>query len=131
MEYCPWYSSFLLEIISENQTDTDLTYKWCSWLLSLLLKHLQTDFFHLFCFYFFHSFKEGVYHHGTIMRTEITCKKILLWKPIEFGMAMKYIATRHKQKTEIFLVTRPPTCWKPDSCFWFVRKDKKRIKANL
>ena len=27
--------------------------------------------------------------------------------------------------------TRPPTCWKPDSCFWFVRKAKKRVKANL
>ena len=23
-----------------------------------------------------------------------------------------------------FLVTRPPSCWKPDSCFWFVRKNK-------
>ena len=44
---------------------------------------------------------------------------------IEFGMALKQRATRYKQKTEIFLVTRPPTC------FWFIRKDKKRIKANL
>ena len=26
-------------------------------------------------------------------------------------------ATRYKQKTEIFLITRPPTCWKFDSCF--------------
>ena len=40
-------------------------------------------------------------------------------------------STRYEQKTEIFLVTRPPTCWKPDSCFWFARKDKNRIKANL
>ena len=54
-------------------------------------------------------------HHGTIIRTGITCKKI-----------------RHGfEKTEIFLVTRPSTCCKPDSCFWFVRKDKKKIKENL
>ena len=32
--------------------------------------------------------------------------------------------THYKQKTEIFIVTRPPACWKPDPCFWFVRKDK-------
>ena len=29
------------------------------------------------------------------------------------------------------IVTRPPTCWKPGSCFWFVRKEKKRTKENL
>ena len=40
-------------------------------------------------------------------------------------------ATRYKQKTEIFLITRPPNSCKYDSCFWFVRKDKERIKANL
>ena len=39
--------------------------------------------------------------------------------------------TCYKQKPEIFLVTRPSTCWKPGSCFWFVRKDKKKVKANL
>ena len=39
--------------------------------------------------------------------------------------------TRYKQKTEIFRVTRPPTCWKDDSCFRFLRKDKIGIKANL
>ena len=33
-------------------------------------------------------------NHGTIIQTGITCKKI-------------------------FLVTRPLTCWKRDSCFWF------------
>ena len=46
-------------------------------------------------------------------------------------MALKESATRYKQKTEILLVTRPPTCGKPHSCFWFVRNDKKKLKANL
>ena len=32
---------------------------------------------------------------------------------------------------EIFLVTRPPNCWKFDSCFWFLRKEKKGIKSKL
>ena len=39
--------------------------------------------------------------------------------------------TRYKQKTEFFLVTRPPTCWKFDSCFWFVRKEKKDDKSGF
>ena len=69
-------------------------------------------------------------YHGTIIRTEITCKEIPLQVSIEFGMALKQSATRYKQKTEIFLITRLPTCWKPDSWFW-LRKGKKRIKANL
>ena len=30
------------------------------------------------------------------------------------------------KKTEMLLVTKLPTCWKPDSCFWFVGKDKKK-----
>ena len=34
-------------------------------------------------------------------------------------------------KKQIFLITRPPTCWKPGTCFWFVWKDKRRITANL
>ena len=46
-------------------------------------------------------------------------------------MSLKQSATRYKQKTEIFLAIRPPTYWKPDSCFWVIRKGKKRIKANL
>ena len=37
----------------------------------------------------------------------------------------------NNKKPEIFLVTRPSTCWEPDSCFWFVRKDKNSIKANF
>ena len=45
-------------------------------------------------------------YHGAIIRTGITCKKIPLTKSIEFGMALKYSATRFKQKAEIFLVTR-------------------------
>ena len=49
-------------------------------------------------------------NHGTIIRTAISCGKIPLQKSIEFGMVLKYSATRYKQKTEIFLVTRPPTC---------------------
>ena len=28
-------------------------------------------------------------------------------------------------KKQIFLITRPPTCWKLDSSFWFLRKEKK------
>ena len=28
-------------------------------------------------------------------------------------------------------VGKPPTCWKPDSCFWLARKDKQEIKANF
>ena len=44
-----------------------------------------------------------------MIRTGITSKKISLKKSIEFGMALKQSATRYKQKTEIFLVTRPPT----------------------
>ena len=35
------------------------------------------------------------------------------------------------QKEKIFLVTRPPTCWKFDFWFWFLRKDKKEITVNL
>ena len=46
-------------------------------------------------------------------------------------MALKQSATRPKQKTEVFLVTRPPTCWQPDSYFWFVGKGKNRVKANM
>ena len=48
--------------------------------------------------------------HGTIIQTEIICKKTPLQKSIELGMALKWSATRHKQKAEIFLVTRLPTC---------------------
>ena len=39
-------------------------------------------------------------------------------------------ATRYK-KTETFLITSPPACWKFDSCFWILRKNKKDIKADL
>ena len=35
------------------------------------------------------------------------------------------------QKVEIFFNARPTTCWHFDSCFWFLRKDKKGAKANL
>ena len=70
-------------------------------------------------------------YHGTIMQTRITCKKIPLRKSSEFGMDLKYSTTRYKQKTDILLVTRPPTCWKPVSYFRPARIDKKRIKASL
>ena len=36
-------------------------------------------------------------------------------KSIEFGTPLNWSATRYKQKTEIFLVTRSPTCWNFDS----------------
>ena len=70
--------------------------------------------------------------NGNIMQTEQEqhVRTFLHKKSIEFGMALKYSVTSYKQETEIFPVIRPPTCWKPDSCFWFVRKDKKGIKAN-
>ena len=29
---------------------------------------------------------------------------------MEFGMALKYSATRYKQEKEIFFFTRPPAC---------------------
>ena len=46
-------------------------------------------------------------------------------------MALKYSANRYKQKAEIFLVTRQPTCSKPDSCFWFVKKGQKEDKSEF
>ena len=39
--------------------------------------------------------------------------------------------TRYGQKAEIFLVTILLTCWKPNSCFWFVRMDKKGDKSEF
>ena len=38
------------------------------------------------------------YHHGSIMRAGITCKKILLWKSIEIGIPLKESVTRYKHK---------------------------------
>ena len=46
-------------------------------------------------------------------------------------MALKKNATCYKQKEQIFPDTRPPTCWKLDSCFWFVRKDNKKDKGEF
>ena len=60
--------------------------------------------------------------HGTIIRTGITYKKILLKKSIEFSMALKESVTRYKQKTEMFLVTTPRTCWKPFSLITWITK---------
>ena len=48
----------------------------------------------------------------------------------DFDIPLKKSATRYKQKTEIIIVTRPPTCRKFDSCFWFLQKYKKQI-GNL
>ena len=50
---------------------------------------------------------------------------------MEFGILLKLSATCYKQKQEILLIARPPTCWKCDSCIWFLGKDKKDIKTNL
>ena len=69
--------------------------------------------------------------HGTIIQTGITCKKIPSQRFIEFNMVLKKNSTHHKLKAEIFLLTRPPTCRKPDPCLWFVRRGKQRVKANL
>ena len=50
------------------------------------------------------------YNQGTIIRTGTLCKEISFKKSTEFSIALKYSATRCTQKTEIFLVTRSPTC---------------------
>ena len=68
------------------------------------------------------------FNHGTIIREEITCKRILLWKSIEFCIPLKNSATRYKEKTEKFLVTRPPTCWKFHLFFDFYERTKKEWK---
>ena len=59
------------------------------------------------------------------MQENFVIKVYWIWHDFEVE------ATRYKQKTEIFLVTRPTNSWKSGSCFWFVRKGKERIKANL
>ena len=56
------------------------------------------------------SIERNLSRHMFMRGTGIICKKIILLKSAEFGMALKWSATRCKQKTEIFLVTRPPTC---------------------
>ena len=58
----------------------------------------------------------------TNKKTGITVTKFFD-KSIEIDMTLKQSATRYKQKTETFLVTRPPRCWKFDSSFWILRKD--------
>ena len=72
-----------------------------------------------------------VSNHGTILREGTKCKKIFLSKSIQFGIPLKQSTTCFKQKTEIFLVTRHQLAEKFDSCFQFLRKDKKGIKENL
>ena len=52
-----------------------------------------------------------ILHHGAIIQAGVTSKKILLWKSIEFSITLKQSATRYKQSTVIFLVTRSPTWW--------------------
>ena len=46
-------------------------------------------------------------------------------------MLLKQSATCYKKKAKLFLVTRPVTYRKIDSCFWFLGKDKKGTKVNL
>ena len=46
-------------------------------------------------------------------------------------MDLKKSATCYKQKTEIVLFTRKANWLKFDYCSWFLRQDKKGIKANL
>ena len=55
---------------------------------------------------------------------------LLFWE-LPFGIALKQNLTRFKEKVAILLITRLPSRWKFDSCFWFLKKDKKGIKANL
>ena len=66
-----------------------------------------------------------------VILTGITCNKSYWYKSIEFGMALKKSAARFKQKAETFLITKSATWWKFGSSFWFLGKDKMRIKANL
>ena len=47
---------------------------------------------------------------------------------IEFGIALKLSTSRYKLKTEMFLVTRPPTSGKSDS--FEKRKDNQRKKRK-
>ena len=67
----------------------------------------------------------------TIIWAGITCKKILSQKSVEFGTPLKYSATCYNQKTEIFLATRSPTCWKKWFLFLVSTKNKQGVKANL
>ena len=55
-------------------------------------------------------FGKTSYNYGTIIQTEIACKKVPLQKSIEFDITLKYISTHFKQKAIVFLVTRPLTC---------------------
>ena len=48
-----------------------------------------------------------------------------LQKSIKFSIPLKYIATHHSHKTEIFLPTVPPTCQKFGSCFFSKKKQKR------
>ena len=61
--------------------------------------------------------------NGTIKRIRTTCKKIPLWKSIVFVMALKQSVTCYQYKIEMCVVTRPLTCWKVDSGFWFLIKE--------
>ena len=56
-------------------------------------------------------------------------KSILKWNSAYLWSRARL--TINKKHAKIFLLTRSPTCWKFDSCFWFLRKDKQGIKAYL
>ena len=46
-------------------------------------------------------------------------------------MALKLSAIRYKQKTETFLITWPPTCWKPGSLFLVCKEGQKEDKSEF
>ena len=52
------------------------------------------------CKHFLGTVRIFFFEHGTTIQTGITCKKMLLYKSIEFGMALEKSATRYKQKAE-------------------------------
>ena len=71
-----------------------------------------------------------IFYRGPIIQTRIRCKKILLLKSIELGMALEQSATHYKQKINVPLARRA-TYWKFDFCFWFLKKGKNEIKAKM
>ena len=58
--------------------------------------------------------------------TRETPEEIL--QPLTFLKILVFLSFCYIRKTSI---SWPAACWKPDSCFCFVRKDEKRVTANF
>ena len=59
----------------------------------------------------------------------ITYKEINLYKSIGFGMFFGQSRICFKQKKKEYY-SLPPTCWKFDSCFHYLRKKQKKRICN-